>query len=241
MLMSNKWRLFLQTLPAVRKLIFTIPGDNRHYVKIQIKDQDFTAMLDDGSQSTVIGSKFSSELQSLNLKMEQTDTTASPADGKTGKTHLCFKLEIPIKFINKQRFISALYVPTFPKGLVLGMNFWEEHNIKPVVLCDEIEIQSPISVSQPHDLSHEQAHQLSEMLTQMSFTIKDSPLSRTHLTVPKIDTGDNKPFKDKSPYLLEKAKAEVERLLKLGVVYKCPPYHQHGIIQSYWCLSQMEP
>lgn len=103
------------------------------------------------------------------------------------------------------------------------MDFWNEFDIKPVV-CAEIEVEKKINLHKNHELSEENALTLQDILKRMPFA-KEGVLSVTHLIKHKIDTGEAKAIKQvqyaMSPYIQKDVHSEIDRLLKIGAIYRC--------------------
>lgn len=121
--------------------------------------------------------------------------------------------------------MEVVYCPSLPKSVILGYDFWKTFSIKPIV-CASIEAEKQVSVSSNYDLDEKSAIELQVALKQMPFA-KDGRLSETSLMSHTIDTGDAKPIKQRmyciSPHLQKDVNAEIDRLLKLDVIYKCEP------------------
>ena len=107
------------------------------------------------------------------------------------------------------------YVPTIPKTIILGIDFWKVFNIKPIV-CETLELEKNINISGSHELEIDQAKELQLVLKELPFS-KPGKLSKTHLIRHSIDTGDAKPVKQRqyviSPYVQKEVHEEINRLL----------------------------
>lgn len=173
-------------------------------------------LLDSGANCTILGKGSSSLISQLNLNVRPYYTILKTADSTSHSAN--YIVDLPITFNNKTKIIQTLIVPTIAKALILGMDFWESFNIRPV--CGVIDA-NPLLDDQI-DLSTSERIQLEEAISALKSPIPDAPLSRTHLVEHMIDTGDAQPIKQRyypvSPYVQKEMDEELERMLKLGVI-----------------------
>lgn len=202
--------------------IVTISGDNRPHVQVSINGESFTGLLDSGAQSTVVGSPFYPYIKQLDLKVTSCSAVVKTADATEHVIQVA--VDLPIQFNNIIRTISALYVPTMPKLMIAGMDFWQKFDIRPVV-CETMESSKSDSTTGSHELTQQQSSLLADTLKSMPFS-KDGKLSQTSVITHSIDTGKEKPIRQRqyivSPYLQKDISTEIDRLLSLGVIYVCP-------------------
>lgn len=178
-------------------------------------------MLDSGAQSSIIGNNFAHFISVNKFKRTESNFVIKTADG-TAHNNVQV-IEIPITYNSKTKYMRMLLVPSISTTLILGIDFWEIFGIKPVV-CEMIECEKKINVHQNHELSEENAKSLQEILKSMPFA-KEGILSVTHLIKHKIDTANAQPIKQvqyaMSPYIQKDVYAEIDRLLKIGAIYRC--------------------
>lgn len=162
-------------------------------------------------------------MNNLNIETNSSAAIVSVADGTQHIVHQA--VQLPIEYGGKTISCEALVVPTIDKGLILGMNFWDAFQIKPV-MCDLIEDEKVVKVKDSHDLSMSQSQELQAILRKMPFT-KPGILSKTTLITHKIDTSDATPIKQRqfvvSPFIQKDIDTEIDRLLEMGVIFKCSP------------------
>lgn len=199
-----------------------VGGDNRPHIQIAVNKENFTVLLDSGAQSTIVGQPFQPYIEQLKLRRIRCNAVVKTADATE---HIIQSgVELPIHFNGVTRTINALFVPNMPKLMIAGIDFWDKFEIRPIV-CQVVEDIKVIAVRGAHNLSQEQAVQLSEALKLMPFS-KEGELSKTKMIVHKIDTGSEKPIRQRqyivSPYIQKDINTEIDRLLSLGVIYACP-------------------
>lgn len=135
--------------------------DNRYFANISILGNKVTGLFDVGAQITVIGAKFISLMNQLNLNSSPGTSSIRTAD-HTGHNIKSVR-ELPIHFRESTHIIKAAFVPTINEFLILGMDFWDAFQIKPAVCTISEEPKKP-SVTRSHDLSIDQAEQLQNAL-----------------------------------------------------------------------------
>lgn len=180
-------------------------------------------LLDSGAQVTVVGPKFMSLLESGRVSVKPSTFTVRVADGTVHKTE--HMLVLPVEYQDQIRTIEAPLLPCLKHDLVLGVDFWEKFGIRPVIReVGSIEAEKQICVSGSIELSETDAQRLAVVLVGMPFC-KDGLLSKTHLALHTIDTGDAAPIKQAqytiSPYVQKEVHAEVDRLLSIGAIFAC--------------------
>lgn len=203
--------------------IVQVDSDNRPHAEVKIKGIPLIGLLDSGAQLTVIGSKFGHDINHLKIKLVPSLTIVRTADGTPHQS--CQNVTLPFEFNGRVKNLEVVYCPTLPKSLILGYDFWKLFSIKPIV-CESMEIVKQVPVCENHIIDEDGASKLQNALKQMPFA-KDGHLSQTSLISHNIDTGDAKPIKQRmyciSPHLQKDVNAEIDRLLKLDVIYKCEP------------------
>lgn len=180
-------------------------------------------LLDSGAQISVAGADFDKIMYSLNVRPKSLISVIRTADGTSHPVNTSF--DLPITYFDRSETISVLFVPSVPKRLILGMDFWQAFHIRPI-MCETIDVAKPMPVSELHDLDVVNAEKLQAVLKKMPFA-KDGALSKTHLITHAIKTGSADPIKQRhyivSPYLQVQINEEIDRLLKLEVIEACEP------------------
>lgn len=188
-----------------------------------MKGSKILGLLDSGAQSSVAGRDFRSFMKSVGLKSVSSKLAIRTADGTVHPVDDMY--EVPMTYGNQTRMVEVLYVPSVPDRLILGMDFWDIFQIKPIVV-GSVECDKSIPVSDNHELNAEQADKLKRVLSRMPFS-KEGALSKTHLMTHSIDTGSAPPIKQRhyivSPYVQKEINVEIDRLLALDVIESCEP------------------
>lgn len=198
--------------------ISNLDGDNRPYANVSIGQKQIQGLLDSGANCTILGKGALEFIKANNLKQHTVNTVLKTADS-TNHTANSY-VNLPIRFKNKTRTVATLVVPSLSKGLILGMDFWNIFDIKPV--CGQIDLE--ITDSNRIELSSVQEKQLADAIANLKASVPNAPLNRTHLVEHKIDTGDATPIKQRyypvSPYVQKEMDEELQRMLDLGVIEK---------------------
>lgn len=193
-------------------------------------------LLDSGATISLFGMNHMKLIDKWKLRMTSANLMIKTADGKF---HTCTKkIKLPMQYDDKTHKVEVYFSPTVGKTTILGMNFWKTFGIIPTLAeigqtkkyqpSNEVSLveqdESTInrqSEDKFHTLTTEQTAQLEEV--KGHFKISDGiNLGRTDRIVHYIDTGENKPIKQKpyysSPRIQEKINEEIDRQLKLGII-----------------------
>lgn len=207
--------------PVSTQPFLNLINDNRLYAEIKIAGKTCIGLLDSGAQITVVGQDFESIINELKLTKYPTNLTIKTADGTAHSNN--FRVDLPIQYAGQEKTIKSLFVPSVSRSIILGIDFWNSFKIQPF-MCDAIECDKKINVSNVLDLSDCNAKILQDILKTMPFS-NGGILSKTHLLKHTIDTGDAKPIKQvqytMSPYIQKDVHAEIDRLLTIGAIIPC--------------------
>ena len=119
---SGKCGLDEDSSVAVEPLLLKCGNDNRPYLPVTVGDDNIAALLDSGSNCTILGSSGMYLLKKLNLSINyDVVLQLSTADGQLQNT-LGFVF-LPIEFNNSFQNIKVLVDPTILHKLVLGIDF----------------------------------------------------------------------------------------------------------------------
>lgn len=125
-------------------------------------------------------------------------------------------VKIQIKFNNKEEEMEMLVVPSLTNNLILGMDFWDRFNIKPVI-CEIINTENTFENS----LSSSEKELLRKTIASFP-TCGEKELTRTKVLCHEIDTGSAKPVRQRyhpvSPYIQCSMDKELQRMLDMGVI-----------------------
>lgn len=225
-----------------KDLILQIEDDNRFFVKVRVNAKEILGMLDCGAQATVAGAKVMEWMNELREEVGWRRKIPSLFIRTAGgERHLITKvIDTKIMFDNKFRRMRIICAPSLPRGLILGVDFWNQFGLRPAIIdeinddfeIDELELGEESQKSERIEMSKEQLEAIDEVLRKMPFSVA-GPLGQTHLTSHSIDTGDHKPVRRRknqvlSPFIQKQVNQEIDRLLALKVIEPCPI--------SPWCL-----
>lgn len=204
----------------ISSLVVDVIGDNRPYVDINVLGYDFRGLLDTGASVSVLGKGCEELILKLNIKKFVINTSVKTADGSNHSVN--FFVNLPINFKNTVRVLPFLLVPGLAKEIILGMNFFElfglEITLKNEIFAIDMEPELP---NIPNSLPPAYLERL-ELVKQKFPMYSGGPLSCTHLLKYNIDTGKEKPIKQKhhymSPYMQLKINDELDRMIRLDVV-----------------------
>jgi Reverse transcriptase (RNA-dependent DNA polymerase) len=210
----------------VEELIFNTEDDKRPRAKVEILGLTISGLLDSGASCTVLGKGALAIAKQLGLCIFQKEnTTIKTADGT--RHEVPGYIYAPICFDGRLRIIPTLLIPTLNRELILGIDFWENFDIKPTIhklqsdsLKEISQIDQPTCVG--HILSPTQECKLQKIIEKLQ--PKSEKIIPTKLLTHKIDTGDSLPVQSKpyqfSPAVEKKIHAEIDRMLNLDVIEK---------------------
>lgn len=201
----------------MNSIIHNFYGGNRPHATVLIGNHSIIGLLDSGATCSILGKNTLEIINKLKIKKQPYSTIIKTADGTSHSVN-CI-LNIPYTFNKITKIIPTLYVPTISKSLILGMDFWESFNIRPVI-CNELNMITEGQI----DLAEAQKEKLAEIISTFKFPEEGEPLGRTNVLEHHIDTGNAGPIKQRhypvSPFVQTEMDEELERMLKLGVIEK---------------------
>lgn len=110
---------------------YPLPNDNRPYSLVKIYDLTVQALLDSGSNLTLISGSIYSKLKSNIISPLETPLVLKTASGD--QLDILGKLYLPFTFNGLVKIIPTLVVPNLAIKCICGMDFWEKFNIHPTV------------------------------------------------------------------------------------------------------------
>jgi transposase InsO family protein len=220
--------------------------DNRYHVKVTLAGMEFTAILDSGSNVTILGKNALRLIKKLDLKIIEIKLDIKVADGRSHKSN--GYVNAPFSFDGKTHIIPTLVVPSLCTELLLGMDFWEKFGIVPKIEVAAIESEGTTAViveknehdygriedvlaeenednenEEMHVLSAEQRARLDQVIEQFP-AAKEGKLGMTNVLTHDIDTDNAKPVFTRghvfSPYLQRQINAELDKMEAAGIIEK---------------------
>lgn len=155
--------------------------------------------------------------------MKDIKTSVHTADG-AAQAVLGF-VDVEIKYSNKSRKIRLYVVPSLSQELYLGIDFWREFGLAPVMIEElrtvdntpHIEDRDPNT----HDLSKDQQTLLDSVKNEF-LSSEIAGLGKTTVLQHRIDVGTAQPIKQRhhfvSPAVLAILNAEVDSMLSRGII-----------------------
>lgn len=211
---------------AVNPLCIKKDFDDRPYLSVNILSRNFLALIDSGSCASILGSDGLYILKSLDLSLSNDlSIHITTADGQP--QHVLGYVWVPVTLNNITRPIKILVIPSLQHSLILGIDFLKEFGIE--VNFQKLSYKTNfnsicvVNKLQPvSSLSPEQNLQLSEVTKLFKSIGPSDKLGLTNLLKHTIDTGNNKPFKQRQyplPYAMQKClNEEIDKMLKLGII-----------------------
>lgn len=205
-------------------------------MKVRVNAKEKLGLLDCGAQATVAGAKAMDWINDLREEVGWRRKIPSIFIRTAGgERHKITKVvDTKIMFDNKYRRQRIICAPSLPKGLILGVDFWNTFGLRPAIIdeidddfeLDELELSEPNKMPERVNLSIEQSKCLDTIIKKMPF-FTAGPLGQTHLIAHTIDTGDHKPIRRRrnqilSPFIQKQVNEEIDRLLALNVIEPCP-------------------
>lgn len=217
----------VQTCAISVNPIYIPHEDGRPHCKVQVGEETIIGLLDTGSQCTVIGLNHYARSEYLKtLTQYRSRITLSTAD-KTSHQPICL-LRVPYR-IKKgdgyvEKIVNTHIAPVEMNRPIFGIDFQCRFGISLTALVELLDT-SPAKATllqRRHELTAEQEIKLKEVLALFPFSSDEGELNCTTKIEHKIDLVSNTPIYVKphgfTPEKLAKAKIEIDRLLRRGII-----------------------
>lgn len=99
-------------------------------------DVRIKALLDSGSNYTIISEKIFSRLQSKTLHRPPKSIVLRSASGD--ELQILGQIHLPILFLGRVKIVPTLVVRNLSLDCICGMDFWQKFQIQPTVLRGEL-------------------------------------------------------------------------------------------------------
>lgn len=209
----------------VSPLFMKKTNDNRPYLNVKIFNESVLALVDTGSNSTILGSKGYPLIHMLNLPIEYDDSVdVTTADG-TCQQVLGY-ISAPISVNNVSHVSKIFIISSVTHSLILGMDFLKSFNIDVNFQTLSYKLLSSLCVLNTihpiSSLSSSQTAELQRVIDLFSNIAPEDQLGLTTLIEHHIDTKDAKPISQKqyplSPAMQQHLNKEIDEMLKLKVI-----------------------
>lgn len=201
-------------------------NDRRPHVEVVINGRKIVGLLDSGANVTMLGKGAEYIINTLPTTTNKSNVKIRTADGSVHATTNV--VDIPYQLNGETKHVTTLIIPTIATQLILGTNFWDQFNIRPMICCleqNEIDNEVPKKhdpVNIKHDLSPDQQSKLDEVIQTFDVAKVDGVLGYTTRTTHEIDTGDTPPIKQRqyvvSPYIQTAIHEEIDRMLAKDII-----------------------
>lgn len=206
-------------------------NDPRAFAEIKIGEISVTGLLDTGASISLLGKNCEDLVDKLNIKLKPMFASIKTAGG--GKHNVLGQVDLPVTYQGNTKLIRFYVCPELIQNAYLGVDFWREFGLAPQIF--PVEEINPVKLSEnfPLKLDNVEQHSLSEAETSeldrvMSLfkSYEKQGLGRTSLETHKIELVDGATaVKDRhypvSPAVQELIYAEVDEMLRLGVIEEC--------------------
>lgn len=205
---------------------YPVPDDNRPYVAIKVYGLPIRALLDSGSNYTVISEKVFAQLKPKKLHRPPSNISLQSASGDQltilGQTYL------PIRFHDRIKIVPTLVIQNLTLDCICGMDFWNKFQIQPTVLESVVNTgnMACIDPSMPGTILSVEERRRIEDIKQLFLPAKPGTLTITPLIQHRIVVGEewkDKPPVRQFPYVMspktqELVAGELQRLLDVGII-----------------------
>lgn len=201
-------------------------GDNRPYLNISINNKNMLALVDTGSNVSILGASALHLLKELNLQLNyDVSLCITTADG-TVQNALGY-VWIPITIDGLTKSVKLILVPCVSHELILGVDFLNIFNFS-VNFANFSYNTSTLSscavnlIKDVTTLSSYEKHQLEGVINLYKEIGPTDRIGRTHLLTQTIDTGSNLPIRQRQyplSHCMQKAlNSQIDEMLKLDII-----------------------
>ncbi|KNC30731.1 Retrovirus-related Pol polyprotein from transposon 297 [Lucilia cuprina] len=203
-------------------------NDHRAFTTIQIGESRLEGLLDSGASISILGKDCLELVDKLGLNVSPILAEVRTAGGK--EYNVIGKTSLNVDYKGKSGRVEFYLVPDLIQKVYLGINFWREFQIAPEIFeldaiePEVLESNFPLNVDNvdEHKLTLEQQKKLDEVKSSFR-TYEEHGLGRTQMEIHTIELIEGTvPIKDRyypvSPAVQELMYAEVDEMLKLGVI-----------------------
>ncbi|XP_062538482.1 uncharacterized protein LOC134206773 [Armigeres subalbatus] len=203
-------------------------NDQRPYVAVKVYGMPLKALLDSGSNFTIISENMFTRMKPKKLHRPSTNVALKSASGD--ELQILGQVQLPFRFRDRIKIVPTLVVRNLALDCICGMDFWRKFQIQPRILQDErfqnqgnvASIDSPCAET---NLSEEESRRIDDIKL-LFIPAKSGQLTITPLTEHRIDISDewkNKPPVRQFPYVMspkthQLVAIELQRLLDVGII-----------------------
>lgn len=230
---------YVEDDPVTCTIIYPVTNDNRPYSVVKIYDYKIQALLDSGSNLTLLKESIYQKLKSRELPSLTNSVSVKTANGDN--LEIKGQAYLPFNFNGIVKIVPTLIVPKLAIDCICGMDFWTKFNIQPTINeCVMLEDhQSELSTENTFPLRSvltEEEEQIIEEIKQLFIPAQPGQLTITPLTSHRIEIQEEwkgKPPVRQFPYVMSPktlglVSNELQRLLDTDIIEPS---------NSDWCLN----
>ncbi|XP_058817004.1 uncharacterized protein LOC131680298 [Topomyia yanbarensis] len=208
----------------VCQIVYPFPNDNRPYAPVKVYGMAIRALLDSGSNHTLVSEKFFSQLKTKRLNRPSRNVALRSASGDP--LEIKGQAQLPFLFQGRIRIVPTLVVANLSIPCICGMDFWRKFQIQPTMPSLENGNVTQIDQSQPDSTLTEEERLKVERIKSMFLAAGDGELTLTtgaqHRIVLKEEWRDKPPVRQ-FPYVMSPktqglVAIELQRLLDKGIL-----------------------
>lgn len=225
-ILKNSSSNLVKTISETSPLFVSKSGDNRPYLRVNIEHVSILALVDTGSNVSILGSPFLYLLKEFNLSINYDISYAvTTADGSMQNTlgYVC----VPLSLGGETKQIKLLVVPSINNGLVLGVDFldlFDFHFDFPSRSYSTSTLSSCVvnSIQSFENLSATQRTDLQSVVDLYKQIGPSDRVGRTHLLTQNINTGEALPIRTRqyplSPVMQKALNAQIDEMLAMDII-----------------------
>lgn len=197
--------------------------DSRPHALVLVEGVHIRGLLDSGASISCLGHNGLDRITQLNIPMKKLNRSIQTADG--APQAVLGSVEVKITYLNKTRKIRLYLVPSLSQELYLGIDFWNEFGLAPVMIEELTVLGDPTTDEvvdiNMHELSPKQKAELDAV--KLNFLSSEQiGLGKTPALQHRIDVGNATPVKQRhhfvSPAILQILYSEVDSMLSRGII-----------------------
>ncbi|XP_062542413.1 uncharacterized protein LOC134210375 [Armigeres subalbatus] len=120
-----------QVSPASYTISYPFPNDNRPYTSVQVYGVNFRALLDSGSNLTLINDSVFNSLKPKRLFPLRDPVRLRTASGEA--LNVRGRIYLPFSWNGTVKVVPTLVVPNLAISCICGMDFWKTFSIQPTI------------------------------------------------------------------------------------------------------------
>ena len=207
-------------------------NDIRPYGSFKIQNTELKGLLDSGASLNFLGKGCKELVESLNLSIKPISCLVRTADG--GRHDIIGKIQTEVTFKGVDQTLIFYLCPALTIPVILGVPFWKAFKIAPQIFDSVIHSEPGVAetsleknehILEKHNFTDDQKKRLDEVIAQFKscekFGLGKTDVERHNIQI----IPGAQPVKHKvamvSPAVQEALAAEVDRMLKLGVIEVC--------------------